>query len=531
VNNGLGLATQQALKLEGIVKRFGPVTALDHVDLALEQGEVHALLGENGAGKTTLMNIASGLLRPDAGTLTIEGQSVAFRSPRDAFRHGIGMVHQRYRLVENFTVAENLHVGWEDTPTVVSAAQLRARAEELVEQHGFAIDCAARVSELSVSELQRVAILRALVRGGRFLILDEPTAVLTPQEVERLFSTIRSLVADGCTVVFISHKLKEVLDIADRISVLRGGRRVKTLSRSSCNAALLAELMVGRAIEFEDRRTSIVPDGRALDLKDVFAIDNQRLEVLHGLSLHVAAGEVVGIAGISGNGQEELAEVITGMRPPTAGEIEVDGRPMSGANASKMTAAGVGHIPANPSTGMVLGESIEVNAAMKSTDSSPIRSGLFIVRSAVRELAIKLLAAAGMTKISIGRPAATLSGGQLQRILVHREIRIGKRLMVAVHPTSGLDIGATEQVHAMLLEARENRIGVVLISEDLDELLKLSDRLAVIYGGRIVEEFERARFDRRRIGLAMGGASEPGPGSSARSSEHSVSPERLVAER
>jgi general nucleoside transport system ATP-binding protein len=491
-----------ALQLDGIHKRFGEQVALAGVDFDLQPREVHALLGENGAGKTTLMNIATGIVKADAGTISVGGERVSIASPRDAAAHGLGMVHQHYRLVPRMTVAENLHVGWADAPRMVSGRQLVERATELGERFGIHVDPDAPVSTLSAGESQRVAILRALSRGARVLILDEPTAVLTPIEADRLFESLRAMAAEGHSIVFISHKLYEVMAVADRVSVLRGGVLVARLPRSECEISELARLTVGS--DLPDRRppSSRKRGAAILRARGLRADVGPGERPLHDLDFDVHRSELLGIAGVSGNGQVELAQVLTGQRDVTEGALEV----LAGDAAEPADAARVGHIPEHHAIGLALAESLEFNSVLRVVDSPTMRRGPVLRRSRLKQFSAGLLSRAGLGRVAARRPVATLSGGQMQRLLVHRELAAGSSTIVAVHPTRGLDVAAARRVQDLLLEARDGGAGVVLISEDLDEVLEVCDRLLVLYEGAIVGRFDRPDFDRDSIGLLMGGA-------------------------
>ncbi|MBS1886200.1 MAG: ABC transporter ATP-binding protein [Actinobacteria bacterium] len=497
--------SEPALEMRGIVKRFGDYTALDRVDFELAQGEVHALLGENGAGKTTLMNVATGIIDADAGTIAVGGREARIRSPRDATRLGIGMVHQHFRLVRNFTVAENVHLGLGGVGRLVSRRELERRTAEWSERFGFDVDPSARVAELSVGQLQRVAIMRALVRGANILVLDEPTAVLTPQAASQLFSIIRGMVAEGRTVVFISHKLDEVIEIADRISVLRGGARIATLPKEECTTVSLARLMVGHEMKEVRPRPREHQGDPLLVAQGLRTGEADRRGALKDVDVAVLGGEILGVAGVSGNGQAELAQVLTGMLKPAAGTVRVGDRELGGAGARAFGKAGVGHVPEDLRIGLSLEQTIEMNAVMKVVEQPPVRRGPFLVRSAIRPYARELLERGGLAALEVTRRAGTLSGGQAQRLVIQRELRAGNRALVAVHPSRGLDVAATQAVHEALLDARSHGAGVLLVSEDLDELFELSDRIAVMYEGRIAATLERAAFDREQVGLLMGG--------------------------
>jgi simple sugar transport system ATP-binding protein len=495
----------RALELDGIVKQFGAVTAVAGVDLAVNAGEVHALLGENGAGKTTLMDIACGVIRPDGGTVTIHGTSAALKSPRDALRLGIGIVDQQFRLVENFTVAENLYLGWDRAPTVVSHAELERKAKAIAETFATDIDPSRPIWQLSMGERQRVAILRALSRGADILVLDEPTSVLTPEESRGLLEGIREMVGEGRTVIFISHKLNEVLEVADRITVLRRGRVEATLERSDADSAELSRLMVGRDVPRPQRSEDRRRGAPALVLEDVSTAEEPGRPTLRDISLEVCTGEIVGVAGVSGNGQLELSEVSSGLRRPAEGSVRVGGQDLSGAAPRDFIAAGVGHIPEDAKRGLAMPASVEQNAVLKAANDAPVRRGPFVVGPQVRSWTEALIEKAGLQHVNAARRTRTLSGGQAQRLLVQRELRAGHRVLIAANPSRGLDVAVTAEIHEALLRAREER-GVLLISEDLDEVLALSDRVVVFYEGRIAGRFGPDELDRERIGLVMGGA-------------------------
>ncbi len=486
--------TPAAIEAVGIVKSFPGVLANDHVDFDVRRGEVHALLGENGAGKSTLMNILAGLYRPDEGQLRLDGEAVTFRSPRDAIAHGVGMVHQHFALVPSQTVAENVLLGL-DTPRFrLDLRKTEAAVEAIAAEVGLHVDPRAHVWQLSVGEQQRVEILKMLYRGARILIMDEPTAVLAPQEAEELFVTLRAMTAAGRSVVFISHKLGEVLAISDRITVMRAGKvTASSVDPTGATRADLARLMVGRSVlEVLDRAP--VDRGRVvLSVRGVSAENDRGLPALRDVSLDVHAGEIVGIAAVAGNGQAELAEAITGLRACT-GRIEIDGKDVANRPAREAIGAGVGHVPEDRAgVGSAPSLSIVDNLIMKRYKDEPVSSGWFMDDTAARSMATRLTAAYAVSAPSIDTPVRILSGGNLQRVILAREIDAAPALLVAVQPTRGLDVGAIEGIHQTLLELRAGGTAILLISEELEELLTLADRIAVMYEGRITASSSRPR--------------------------------------
>ncbi len=496
------------VEMRAIWKRFPGVIANQGIDFDLRAGEVHALLGENGAGKTTLMNILSGSYRPDDGTILINGQPMQFRSPAQAIAAGIGMVHQHFRLVEKLTAAENVHLGWQETPWNVSSSNLAQRTEAICVEFGLHVDPSAKIWQLSTGEQQRVEILRVLARGARVLILDEPTAVLTPHEASELFRVMRDLAASGRSVVFISHKLDEVLEVSDRLTVLRGGRRVETCATDVCDHRMLARLMVGQDVVFREHDRERVQGQVVLDLRDAHAISDRGLPALKGVTLDIREGEILGVAGVAGNGQSELAEVLTGLRPLEGGSLAIDGVDLTNATPTRLLRAGVGHIPEDRlGTGLVRDASVTHNAVLREYRDPPISRGLRIDGREAGKFARALVQLADVRVPTVRVLVRNLSGGNQQRLLAGRETRIASRLLVAVHPTRGLDIGATDEVRRVLIEHRNAGSAVLLISEDLDEVLAMADRVVVMYEGGVVGEFDGKNADREEIGLRMGGGS------------------------
>ncbi|MGQ0670349.1 MAG: ABC transporter ATP-binding protein [Actinomycetota bacterium] len=490
----------------GITKSFEDDLALDHVDLELARGEVHALLGENGAGKTTLSNVIAGIYRADSGVVRVDGVPQHFRSPAQAIEAGIGMVHQHFRLIHPMTVAENLHLGWRDTPEFVSKGQLVERSERVMDELGLHVDPEAEIWQLSVGEQQRVEILRTLARGARVLILDEPTAVLTAQEARELFEVIRTLVAGGRTVVFISHKLNEVLEVSDRITVLRNGRRVITRETLGATARELARLMTGEERDRQLESRGQVGDRPVLELEGITARGARGLVALRDVDVAVRNGEIVGIAGVSGNGQTELAEVSSGLRRVDAGRVVIDGVDLTSAAPRRFADAGVGYIPEDRlGVGLVGPAQVRDNAVLRHYRRPELSGKAALRRGSILDFAKKLVSSARVQTRSIHAPAGHLSGGNQQRLVAGREAMLADRVFIASQPTRGLDVNATQDVRESLLGRRGAGCAVLLISDDLDEILMLSDRVAVMYEGRIVGEFTREEADRETIGLLMGG--------------------------
>jgi general nucleoside transport system ATP-binding protein len=496
--------------MRGITKRFPGVLANDSVDFEAALGEVHALLGENGAGKSTLSNILTGLYRPDEGEIELFGRPVQFRSPSDAIDAGVAMVHQHFRLVPPFTVAENVVLGEhrdEARSFVLRPRQIERSVAHLGDRYGIAVDPRARVWQLSVGEQQRVEILKALYREARILILDEPTAVLTPQEAEALFSTLRTMAAEGRTVIFISHKLHEVKAVADRVTVLRGGRTVATVAAAGATTRELAAMMVGRDVDLARRveRERPPSDEAALEVENL-EVQGDRGEVaVRGLSVTVRAGEILGVAGVAGNGQREFAEALTGMRP-AAGSVRVSGQRLKLGDPRAAITAMVGHVPEDRlGTGVSPSLSISSNSVLKSYRGPGVSSGPLLRRRIIRAGAVELIRRYGVVTPGPDLPARDLSGGNLQKLVLGREFSGAPRVLIAASPTRGLDVGAIETVHAYLRQAATDGVAIVLISEDLDEILALADRIVVMYEGRLTGSFEAGTATVADIGFAMAG--------------------------
>lgn len=492
--------------MEGIVKRFPGVLANDHVDFEVRTGEVHALLGENGAGKTTLMSILAGIYRADAGNIYINNRRVHIKSPRDAIKEGVGMIHQNFLLINSHSVAENITLGYDRPRFLLKGKKLEQEIQEIGQQFGLEVDPQAKIWQLSVGEQQRVEILKMLYRGAKILILDEPTAVLTPQEVQELFSTLRRMAQAGHAVVFISHKLDEVMRISDRITVLRKGRKVATLATRDTNPGELARLMVGREVFFDIKKSPPKPGEEVLAIRDLHALSDKGLPALKGVSLSVYSGEILGIAGVAGNGQKELAEVISGLRPAKGGKVLICGKDLTSVPPRRVIEEKVAYIPEDrKGVGTVGNLSVLDNLILKDYRRAPFSSRTFLNLRYIRDHASSLVEKFQIITPTLETSAKLLSGGNLQRLILAREISCSPKLMIAVHPTRGLDVSATESVHRMLLEQRENGAAILLISEDLDELTAISDRLAVIYEGEIMGIVEPKEVTLEEIGLMMAG--------------------------
>ncbi len=498
-----------ALDLRGIDKAFYGVKANDSVDFDLRWGEVHALLGENGAGKSTLCSVLAGLYRPDAGTFHYDGEPVAFRSPKDALAAGIGMVYQHFRLVANLTVAENLALGHPGIGMRISQRALARDAEELGERYGLPVDPSARVWQLSVGEQQRVEILKLLYRDARVLILDEPTAVLTPQEATALFDTMRFMASEGKSVIFVSHKLREVKQVSDRVTVLRDGRRVGDVVTADAELRDLARMMVGRDLELPTRVDAAAPGDPVLTVSDLRVAGDRGIEAVRGVNFKVRRGEILGVAGVSGNGQRELAYGIVGLRRPSEGTVVLDGEDLTRAGVLERSRRGVAYVPQSRlGMGLAPGLTTDDNLALKTFRDPPFSRGPLLSAGAFRDQAADLIGRYDIRGVRPGLPIRLLSGGNLQKALIAREVSQHHLVLIARSPTRGLDVGATQAVRSLLLAERAAGVGVLLISEDLDELMALADRMLVLYEGEVVGEMTAEEATAERLGLLMAGHSE-----------------------
>jgi general nucleoside transport system ATP-binding protein len=495
-----------ALELRGITKRFGPVVANDGIDFDLRPGEVHALLGENGAGKSTLMSILYGLYNPDEGEVLVNGKPVAVDSPSKAIELGIGMVHQHFMLVPVMTVTENIVLGGEPRRGALLDRREGARqVRELSERYGLAVDPEAVVEDITVGAQQRVEILKTLYREARILVLDEPTAVLTAQETADLFEVLRALRDDGVAIVFISHKLGEVLEIADRVTVLRRGKKIDTVPTAGATEESLARLMVGRDVLLRVDKSDTEPGGPMLEVEDLHVLDDRGLEAVRGLSLAVRGGEIVALAGVDGNGQHELVEAIAGLRDAESGDIRVDGKEVCGRGVRSTCDAGVAHIAEDRQLrGLVLDFTLAENLALREYHQPPLSRGGWLNIGHMKSRARSLLAEYDVRGGSEATLAGSLSGGNQQKVCIAREIASNPKLLIAHQPTRGLDVGAIEFVHRRLVAEREKGRGILLVSLESEEVRSLADRILVIYEGRIVGEFPPEATE-EELGFAMTG--------------------------
>ncbi len=491
--------------MHGINKQFPGVVANDHVDFILRKGEIHALLGENGAGKSTLMNILAGLYQQDSGTITVHGKQVQFSSPRHAISSGIGMVHQHFMLVPTQSVTENVLLGLDDPRFFMQLSHYDQKIREMGEEYGLPIDPTAKIWQLSVGEQQRVEIIKMLYRGTDILILDEPTAVLAPKEIDTFIETLRRMTSLGKSIIFISHKLNEVLNIADRVTVMRRGKVTAAgVNPKGLTVKDLAKLMVGRDVIFNLDKKDVTPGEVVLQVENIQCQNDKGMPALRGVDLVVRHGEIVGLAGVAGNGQRELAEVITGLRKCTTGKVTFHGRDVTNKEPRDALLKGISHVPEDRThVGTAPNLSLTDNVIMKAYKQQPIGRGWALNQIAADKYANELRSIYEIISPTIKTPVRLLSGGNLQRVILAREISSKPAFMVAMQPTRGLDVGAIEGVQKLLLHQREAGAGVLLVSEELEELLALSDRIYIIYEGRIMGEVLDKDID--KIGLMMTG--------------------------
>ncbi len=494
------------VQLKGITKHFPGVLANDHIDFDLRKREIHTLLGENGAGKSTLMNILNGIYYPDEGEIYIEGKKVNIHNPSDAIKNGIGMIHQHFMLVDTLTVLENIILGLNSQGLYVNKKKITKRMEEISQRYHFNISPYVKIWQLSVGEQQRVEIIKTLFRNAKILILDEPTAVLTPQESEALFKLLKEITMEGKSIIFISHKLNEVMEISDRITVLRKGRVIGTVDKNETTDRELAEMMVGREVLFNFERKPLKRGKEVLNVKDLEVYNDKGIKALQKVGFAVFGGEIFGIAGVSGNGQKELAQAITGLRRVTKGKIILNGKEITNLPPYEIAHRGVNYIPPDRlRVGLIPNLNTIENSILRCYDRLPVSRGNFIDYTKAAEYTRKLIEKFNIMVPKETAPVKLLSGGNLQKLLLAREIAEKPKLLIAVHPTRGLDVGATEFVRKKLLEERDKGTAVLLISEDLDEILMISDRIGVIYEGKIVNVIDRENANRNEIGLLMAG--------------------------
>jgi simple sugar transport system ATP-binding protein len=496
------------LELRGITKRFPGVLANDHIDLTLEKGEIHALLGENGAGKTTLMNILYGLYQPDEGEIFVKGKKLVVHSPTDAINAGIGMVHQHFMLIPVFTVTENVMLGDEITKAagVLDRNTAAQRVKKISEDFQLAVHPEAYISDLPVGVQQRVEIIKLLYREADILILDEPTAVLTPQEADELFKIMRSLTDQGKSIIFITHKLREVLHAADRITVIRLGKVVGSTTPKKATESKLASMMVGRDVLLRVDKKAAKPGKAVLEVKDLKVTDDRKHLTVEGVSFDVHAGEIVGIAGVQGNGQTELVEALTGMRQPLSGKIELIGKNVTDAVPREITELGVAHIPEDRQRdGLVLSFPVSDNLVLNSYYHEPFTKGVVMQEKKIDSSAKEMIRDFDVRTPSPHTTVGSLSGGNQQKVIVARELSRPVKLVIASQPTRGLDVGSIEYIHKQLVARRDQGAAVLLVSSELDEIMQLSDRIAVMFRGKIVAILDAKKVAKREVGLLMAG--------------------------
>ncbi|OGX77934.1 heme ABC transporter ATP-binding protein [Exiguobacterium sp. SH31] len=499
---------EYVIEMLNIRKEFGTFVANDNITLQLRKGEIHALLGENGAGKSTLMNVLFGLYQPEGGEIRVRGEKVNIENPNIANDLGIGMVHQHFMLVEKFTVTENIILGSEPrSGLTVDRATARKKVMDISEQYGLRIDPDAKIEDISVGMQQRVEILKTLYRGAEILIFDEPTAVLTPQEIQELIQIMKRLIEEGKSIILITHKLKEIMQVADRCTVIRRGRYIGTVEvDETVNEDSLAEMMVGREVNFDAEYSKADPQQVVLDVQQLVVKDSRGLKVVEGLDLQIRSGEILGIAGIDGNGQTELIEALSGLKKPEAGKILLNGKDVTGFTPRKVTESGVGHIPQDRHKhGLVLDYSIRDNMVLQTYYKEPFSKRGLMNYKAVADKAKSLIEKFDVRTPSIDVPARALSGGNQQKAIIAREVDRSPDLLIAAQPTRGLDVGAIEFIHEQLIKEREKGRAVLLISFELEEILHVSDRIAVLYEGKIVGIRDPKETTEQELGFLMAG--------------------------
>jgi len=496
------------IKMKGITKKFPPATvALDNVNFSVKKGEIHCLLGENGAGKTTLMNVLYGLIKADSGDIFVEGKLVKIDSPKDAIELGIGMAYQHFSLVPTNSVAENIALGHPSASFLFPLKMVKKTIKTLSERYGLSVDPDSKIWQLSAGEQQRVEILKVLSKNPRLLILDEPTTILTPQEIKNLFQALKQMAAEGRTIIFITHKLDEVMAIGDRVSVLRKGKLVKTFETVKTNKQELARLMVGREVLFRLERPSVQLGKVILEVSDVCALNDRGVPTLRNVSFSVRENEILGMAGVAGNGQTELIEVLTGLRKATRGSVIILGKDVTNQSPKNIAEIGVAHIPEKRIDIGIVGDlSVADNLILRGYGKAPFSKGIFLEKGNIEKHANKLAKEFNIVTPSINTPAKLLSGGNIQRLILARELHGEPKLIIASHPTYGLDVAATEQIRRWLQKQREQGVAVLLISEDLDEIFSISDRVTVMFEGTIMGTVDADKAKLEDVGMMIAGA-------------------------
>lgn len=498
----------RVVEMKNITKKFGDFTANDNIDLTVHKGEIHALLGENGAGKTTLMNILYGLYQPTSGEIFINGQKVQVTNPNVAIGLGIGMVHQHFMLIDTFTVTQNIMLGMEESKGlgILDLDKATKKVEELSKKYGLYVDPNAYIQDISVGMQQRVEILKALYRGADILILDEPTAVLTPQEIEELMVIMRSLTDQGKTVIIITHKLKEIKQVADYCTIIRRGKKIDTVKVEDVSEEELASMMVGRNVSFKVDKAHKEPGEVVLEIDNLYVKDNRGLDAVKGLSLQLRKGEVLGIAGVDGNGQKELLEALTGLRKAESGRILMKGKDITNLSPREIIDSGINNIPEDrQKRGLVLDFTVAENLILENYHKKPFSNKGRLNHKAIDDFASESIEKFDVRPRNIRQLAGALSGGNQQKVILAREITNDPDVLIAAQPTRGLDVGAIEYVHKYLINQRDNDKAVLLISFELDEIMDVSDRIAVIYNGKIVDVIDAKDADEKTIGLLMAG--------------------------
>ncbi len=495
------------LRIKSLTKSFSTVIAVDNVSFDLREGEIHSLLGENGAGKSTLAECLYGFYKPDSGQIFFNDEEVVFSSPRDAIAKRLGMVHQHFILVQPLSVLENIVLGFEGPGIILNLGDARNKVEKMCNEYGIDLDLDAKIWQLSVGEQQWVEIIKALYTGVDLLILDEPTAVLTPQETEKFFTILKNMTSKGLSIIYISHRLNEVMTLSDRVTVLRKGKKVGTVLKDNTTKEELARMMVGRDIVFKVQKDENVIGKPLLNIRDLRAMSDRKIEALRGINLTLHQGEILGLAGVSGNGQKELFEVLVGVRRATGGNIFLDGEEITNLHPQHIVEKGVGHIPEDRiSEGLVPDFSIADNLILGKQSTSEFRKGPFLDYEWINAFAKECINSYEIVTPSHEHTTKFLSGGNQQKVIVARELRQQPRCLLANQPTRGLDVGVIEYLHERFLEKRREMVGILLASEDLEELFNLCDRIAVIYKGEIMHVFSSEEFDIQKIGILMAGA-------------------------